>query len=411
MVALVVRATYALLWSRYAIVGFDASSYYELGKSIAVHGSYELRTPKAEATALFPPGFPFFLAVGRLIGFGTRTKMLLWAAGLGTVTVVMIGVLARRIVSPKVGLVAAAIAALYPNLWLADGALMTETLTGALVVAALYLVTELRSAPRPSIGVALGMVLLWLSLTRSDGLIIALLCCASVIAAARRGSIAVAKTGFVAGVCAIVIPLVGIGLWQLRVQNEMDAFVPIAVNSWTVVAGANCEATYYGDRIGTWELPCVKTVEAFAEHQLQGEIAQNRYARDQGAEYARDHLQRLPLVAVARLGRAFGVYDPWRELKIESLFESRSVSWSRAGYIMYLAMMPCAVFGWFSARRRKVRDVGLLLIPVVAVIISVIVGYGNHRFRMPLEPCLVVLSAMGLHELVHRRVNLIGTPK
>ena len=136
----------------------------------------------------------------------------------------------------------------------------------------------------------------------------------------------------------------------------------------------------------------------------RGEIAQNRYARDQGISYARDHLSRVPLVVVARLGRAFGVYDAWRELEVESVFEGRSTGWSRTGYVLYLALIPFGVIGWRSARRTAAaRDVFVLLIPIFAVTFSVAVGYGNHRFRMPLEPSLVVLGAIGLERVFVRR--------
>ena len=109
------------------------------------------------------------------------------------------------------------------------------------------------------------------------------------------------------------------------------------------------------------------------------------------------------MVVAARIARAFGVYDPWRELKVESRFEGRSLFWSRAGFIFYIALIPFAILGWISARRGGARGIFMLLIPVCSVLISVAFGYGNHRFRMPLEPCLVVLAAMGLHRFVSRR--------
>ena len=33
--------------------------------------------------------------------------------------------------------------------------------------------------------------------------------------------------------------------------------MPIAVNSWSVIGGANCEKAYYGPRVGTWYLECL----------------------------------------------------------------------------------------------------------------------------------------------------------
>ena len=56
---------------------------------------------------------------------------------LGTVLVVLVGLLGRRLGGDTVGLVAAAIAAVAPNLWVNDGLVMSETVTGLMVVGAM----------------------------------------------------------------------------------------------------------------------------------------------------------------------------------------------------------------------------------------------------------------------------------
>jgi 4-amino-4-deoxy-L-arabinose transferase-like glycosyltransferase len=47
----------------------------------------------------------------------------------GIVTVLLIGLLGRRVGGDRVGLVAAAIAAIYPNLWMNDGLVMSESVS------------------------------------------------------------------------------------------------------------------------------------------------------------------------------------------------------------------------------------------------------------------------------------------
>ena len=203
-----------------------------------------------------------------------------------------------------------------------------------------------------------------------------------------------------------LIPIVMITAWQVRVQQQMDAFVPIAVNGWAVIAGANCDATFHGDRVGSWELPCVKVVEA-AERGHIGEVAANRYARDVGVRYAREHLVDLPRVALARVARTFGLYQPWRELEIESYFEGRHEAWSKVGYLMYLAMAGIAGYGWVHRSRahsnRSKRGRALFIVPWIAVLLSTVAGYGNHRFRIPVEPLIVVGASMAIVEFARRR--------
>lgn len=390
----IVRITYAMVWVRHRPLAFDASSYYELSKGITHHFRYESSDRAHLLTALFPPGYPAFLALGRLLGFATRTKLLWFVAALGTATVAMIGTLAKRIGGETVGLTAAVLAAIYPNLWLADGAMMTESLTAALVVGALIVVIRLRTRLRVVDGCVLGAVLSWMCLTRTDGFLVALALAGFVIVRSARSS--ATRTTRIATVAAVIlVPMLVVGGWQLRNQSEFHRFVPIAVNGWDVVAGANCPSTYYGDRIGTWELPCVKVVEAFMQHGFRGEIDQNEYARKIGYRYAAGHLDRLAtVVAPARIGRTLGVIQPLRELEIEAFFEGRSVAWSKLGYGMYLVLVGAAIVAMLR-RRIALAGYGMLCaIPFVAVLVSTAFGYGNQRFRIPFEPVLIVLAAL-----------------
>ncbi len=392
----VVRVVYTMLWSRTSVLGFDGTSYYELAKSIASRGGYETSGVPHHATVLFPPGYPFFLAVGRLLGLGTRTKLLIWTSGLGSATVAMTGILGRTVATRRVGLIAAGVAAVYPNLWLADGALMTESLSAALVVAALLLTLRVRRTPTLINAFWLGAVLAWLVLTRSDGVLIALAC--AVVAGWTASMVTTPMTlgaRLRIAVMVLIVPVVVLSGWQIRNQIRFHNFVPIAVNGWAVVAGANCHDTYYGSRIGSWEFPCVRLGDALT-HGDHGEILQNRYARDVGMKYMRDHLSRLPVVTAARLGRTFGAYEPWHELEIESMYEGRSSAWSKVGYIMYLGLIPLAAIGAFRLRGSPSRALMVCVIPLAAVLISTMVGYGNQRFRSPLEPVIVVLAAVVL---------------
>src|SRR5262249_51999294 len=55
----------------------------------------------------------------------------------GTLLLLLIGLLGRRVGGPAVGLTAAAIAAVLPTIWVNDGLVMSETITSVTVVGAL----------------------------------------------------------------------------------------------------------------------------------------------------------------------------------------------------------------------------------------------------------------------------------
>ena len=117
----------------------DAFDYYMQGKGLAEgHGfsqtlaTFRINTDLPDGTlvptAAHPPGFTVFLAFLQKIGLTTPLQQRYALCVLGTLSVVVIVFAARRILGPRSALVAGAIAALYPNLWISDGILMSESL-------------------------------------------------------------------------------------------------------------------------------------------------------------------------------------------------------------------------------------------------------------------------------------------
>jgi 4-amino-4-deoxy-L-arabinose transferase-like glycosyltransferase len=393
--ALAVRLGYVLGWSRHAKLGFDGNSYYELGKELAKHHAYvSIFGGKLGPTALFPPGFPSLLAAFQLLALNTRTKELVALALVGTVTVVLVSLLARRVGGDRVAIVAGVIAALYPNLFLAEGAFMSEALVAPLAAGALLLVLRARDRAPATRGFWIaGLPLAWLALTRSDGALFAVL----VVAAALFGWHAHDRKARIRFGAATLVPVVvAVGAWEIRNAVHFHTFVPIAVNSWSVVGGANCAKAYDGARVGTWYVECLDYEGALREHD-RSEIDINRHLASVGWRYERDHLGRLPVVVAGRLGLTFGLYQPIRELNTEAFFEGRNANWAKVGFWVYAALVVFGVVGAVALGgdedRRWSRRI--LVAPLVLVVFSTIIGYGNQRFRMPFEPSLVVLAAVG----------------
>jgi 4-amino-4-deoxy-L-arabinose transferase-like glycosyltransferase len=401
LVAFGVRLAYAMLWSRHVSLGFDGRTYYELAKRLAHDHAYlSVFPPRRGPTAIFPPGFPVLLGAMRIAGLATRTRLLIGMALVGTATVVVIGLLARRIGGDRAALVAAGIAAVYPNLFLAEGALMSEALIALLVAVALLALVMVMEQPSGRRMALAGLPLGYAAVTRSDGWMLAVVLVVATVmgvrAIGRR-----ARLGLVAAGLAATIVIAG--SWETRNEVQFHTFVPIAVNSWSVIGGANCEKAYYGPRLGTWYVECLTQLARRAGSHR--EVPLNRQVASDGMDYARGHLSRLPVVLGARLGLTFGVYQPWRELEVEGFFEGRSVPWSKVGWVMYVGLAALAFVGARRLWRGRRPVAVLLLAPLVIVVLSTLVGYGNQRFRMPFEPSLVVLAAIGLTSLLNRRTR------
>src|SRR6185369_2023394 len=79
------------------------------------------------ATAAWPPLYPAFLALVQSVAGDSIRAAQLAGVATGSATVALTGLIGRRIAGTRVGLVAAALAAISPILIAADGSLMAET--------------------------------------------------------------------------------------------------------------------------------------------------------------------------------------------------------------------------------------------------------------------------------------------
>jgi len=298
----------------------------------------------------------------------------------GAGTIATLGLLGRRLAGERAGWIAAGLAALYPTLVAADGALMSESLFGLLVALTLLAAYRLVDAPTLGRAIALGAVAGLAALTRGEALLLLLLVLVPVL---RR------PQGLRAALVAVAALVVVLTPWTVRNWIVFDQPVLIATNSGSAIGGANCDLTYHGRELGFWRLQCVGSRPG-NEAEVLGE------ARRRGIRYARDHAGRLPVVLGARLARVWSVYHPFQRP------EGRSARVHKLGVIAFFLMLPFAVAGALVLRRRGV-DVWILLMPVVAVSVTALATYGNVRFRESAELTLVVLAAVALDAIWRAR--------
>ncbi len=71
----------------------------------------------------------------------------------------MIGIVGRQISNPRTGLIAAAIAAVYANLWINDGMLLPEPMTILTMPIVLYAAYAFWKRPQVSRAIGLGLAL------------------------------------------------------------------------------------------------------------------------------------------------------------------------------------------------------------------------------------------------------------
>jgi 4-amino-4-deoxy-L-arabinose transferase-like glycosyltransferase len=389
LAALAIRTAATIYHRHYPVIG-DALTFHLEGGHLA-HGEGFRRIFEDVPTAEHPPAFIVLLALFDLFGADGFLSQKLLLGLVGTVTVVLIGFLGRRVAGDRAGLIAAAIAAVYPLLWLVDGSLMSESLYGVFVVAVLlaaYAYYDARTWRRAAVlGAFIGLA----ALTRGEALLfVPLLAIALFARGPLPGRARIEHVG--ALVAAFVVVLAP---WTIRNLTTFKSPVLISTNSEGVWVGANCRQTYYGPIIGLWDFPC------YGKRPAGDEAQQSSEYRRRGWAYMRDHAGRVPLVLAARLGRLYDVFRP-AQMRVYESSEGRPPRSEHLGVWMFWLLVPLAVAGgWLLHRRRQ--PLAILLVPVVMVTLTALLTYGSTRFRFAAEPAIVVLAAVALEALVRRR--------
>jgi 4-amino-4-deoxy-L-arabinose transferase-like glycosyltransferase len=305
---------------------------------------------------------------------------------LGIATIVVIGLVGRRLAGPAVGLVAAGIAAMYPNLWINDSLVMSETLAVLLVSLALLVALDLDRRPGPWRAVLLGVLVGLATLTRSE---LGLLAVGFAGLAWWRGAGTPRRA--LAPALVLAATAVTIAPWAIYNTARFDRSVLLSTNEGTTLLGANCRQAYYVD-VGGWDIRCLEPVPNDGTIDASVRSAE---ARSLAVDYARDHLSRIPVVVAARIGRDLDLYGLGALVALDRGEEKAAwVVW--AGIFSWWVLAVAAVFGWRQLGRdddtRRTR--WWLAVPLVTVLVTTIVFYGAHRIRAPAEPTVVLLAAV-----------------
>lgn len=406
-VALALRVGFVL-----AVVGSEPASgdpyQYHNGANLLVQGkgflnaATYLSTGVVSPTAQHPPLYMMVLAIPSALGLGTVLDHRLWSCVLGTITVGILGLTGRTMAGPRVGLIAAGIAAIYPNLWIFEGRLAAETLS--LTTVALSFLAAYRLWRRPKVltavlvGVACGLA----ALTRGEEILMlplvawpAALCARGLRLRGRLLLGVLAALGFVA----TVAPWSGFNLGRFD-----HPVLGTSTGAQLVRVGANCDANYYGAGLGYWSFFCIPKPPISGD-----ETDDSRYFGKVASAYIASHESRLPVVVLARIGRTWGFFRPLQQVSYDIYFDGRNPLAAHLGLAMYYVLAVGSIFGVIRLRRSGV-PVSPLLGAVVLVTVTVALAYGTTRFRSTAEPVLVLGAAAGAERLLGRSRLVAGSP-
>ncbi|MCB0999379.1 MAG: glycosyltransferase family 39 protein [Acidimicrobiales bacterium] len=332
----------------------------------------------------------------------------------GIATVALIGLLGRRVGGERVGLIAASIAAVYPNLWMNDGLVMSESVSVLMVVSVLLAAIGLLDRPTIASAALVGLLAGLAALARSE---LALLTPAVVVllaAAMWRATAAGGRAWRVFTVPAVVgvVSLATVAPWVGFNLTRFEEAVTLTTNDGTTLLGSYCDATFSGPELGGWSIFCVTADPAYSMDEEPS--VRSVRQRDLAMRYARAHVDELPKVVLARVARTLDLYG-LDSLVAQDVGEERWRWASWAGIVSWWALFPLAMTGavlmWRSGRPGAAgtavqrRRWWVLVCPVVSVFVITVVFYGAHRIRSSMEPTVVVFAAVALAAAVERRAD------
>jgi 4-amino-4-deoxy-L-arabinose transferase-like glycosyltransferase len=394
-IGLVVRVGYVLVFRRDKTLSGDPY-FYHYGANLLVHGhgfiaplQYLVLHVRLEA-ADHPPLYMLYLAIPSALGLGTPLVHMLWSACLGTATVALSGLVGRAVAGHRAGLIAATIVALSPNVWIYDGAVLSETM--AIFIVTLALLFAYRAWERPTLRRcgALGAVCGLAMLSRSELVLLVPVLLWPVALGADR---AAWRTRLTRGAAATLVAVAVVAPWVGYNLTRFQHPVFLSSQLETTLAGSNCNDTYYGPDIGLFTEKCL-SLYPLGPRLDESVIAQT--LRTGAERFIRAHLGRLPVVMSVRVARVIGVYRVSQQINLDVFVEGRERPLVIVGLLAGYATEIAAIVGAMIVRRRRGPPVFPLVVLPGIVLFTIALTYATDRFRASAETALAVLAAAAL---------------
>jgi hypothetical protein len=386
---LVLRLAFGLLYWVGQPLTHDEHEYLSLARGLAsgmgfvYDGAVDTGTAQRFGRA---PGYPVFLAAldaGRPPPTSTPGLVKVVQSFVGAVIIWLIGVIALNSAGLRAGVIAAAIAAIYPPLVVMPAYVLSETLFSVVALsAALLLQRAVDTAPGASattrerfLALLAGVLTGVAALIRPAMLFFLPLALGWLLI--RRRTAAAMALAVAAGL--VIAP------WTLRNMRVYDRFVLIAseggVTFWT---GNHPFARGEGDLAANPDLKRAELAFRGAHPGLTAEELEPFYYRD-ALRWISEHPMKWTTL-VAR--KAFYTLVP-----AGPSYALHSARYRLASIVPYLLVLPFAIAGARRLWRNAERPVALFLLAGSSILVC-LVFFPQERFRIPIiDPVLIVCAS------------------
>jgi 4-amino-4-deoxy-L-arabinose transferase-like glycosyltransferase len=400
LAALVLRIAYVDATPNYGL-RHDAHDYDVHARSIAQGNGFSKTLAHGRPTAFRPPGYPYFLGAVYLVFRADRepTRQRVRVARIaqafvGTAIVALVGVLAAQLWGSVAALVALGLAAVYLPLILVGGAVMSEPLFDAFMLASLAAALAHRRSPHRYRWALLAGVMGGLAtLTRAQALILLV----PLAVAVWDGRPWHTRAALGPPLALVLAALLTITPWTVRNARELHAFVPVSTQFGSALAGTyNDAARADTENPAAWQgirhVPdyayLFNRVDETPEPVLEREL------RAASLRYIRAHPTYVAKV---------GWWNTRRMLELAGLRRSRATAatitvdhfWADRGILCFWIFAALALAGALTAMARGAPRY-VWAMPVLMFLSVVFLVVETPRYRTPIDPFLVLLATAAL---------------
>jgi 4-amino-4-deoxy-L-arabinose transferase-like glycosyltransferase len=379
---------------------YDSGDYVRHAVSIGSgHGFPDSVFTASESPSAFrPPLYPYLLGGVYLVFGEVTTAGRLAGALFGVLAVLLVYLVARRLWDDRTGLVAAALAAVFPGLFLLTGALITEPVYLAIELAAVLFALHSRARGgdlrwAAAAGACCGLA----ALTRSNGMLLLLPIAFGLLVLRPRLS----RAALAPPAVAVAVTFLVVAPWAVRNSLAFDR--PVGFNGQTGfgLAGIYNDLAYDRDGYrGTWTPPQLSDrYRPLYDRRDLDEVELDAELRRRAVDWAADHpgyvleasayngLRMLELVHEHPFG--------FRANRLQMGLGSTAARVERASFYL-LALLALA--GLVAIRRMppgRRPPLFVWAIPLLTVVAAFPI-IGSTRYRTVAYPFLVLAAAPAL---------------
>jgi 4-amino-4-deoxy-L-arabinose transferase-like glycosyltransferase len=388
--------------------GNDAFEYDYYARSIAAGDGYPQSGYLLQGgpTAVRGPGYPYMLGAVYAVSGDSILAGRLLGVVLGALAVLLLYLIAKRVWGRRIGLLAAALAAVFPPLVLLSRDLVSETLFIPLELGAVLCVLNFRrSGGELRWALAAGGLCGVAALTRNTGFALLLPVALGVWTLRPR----LRPRAMLAPALAVGCAALAVAPWIARDAVEFGRFVPVTTSAGIATSGTYNEASFKDSADhGAWRDPQI--VREFTPLFVTAGIDEatvDATLRRRARDFAWQHPGYVAETSAWNLLRLFeivggSVVDGHGRAVADRGIGSADPASERIGLAIVAILAVLGVVAMVQSRSRggdrppriPHGPLFLWLVPILMILVAAPIA-GLPRYRLPADPFLLILAAIG----------------